>query len=326
LAVRAILFDAPGGPEVLRLGEAPAPRPAPGELLVRVHAAGVNRADLLQRMGKYPPPAGASSILGLEIAGEVVHAAGDWQQGDRVMAVVAGGGYAELAAVPADQALPVPRMFSYTQAAAIPEAWQTAWLNLFTLATLKAGEHVLIHAAASGVGSAAVQLARSAGAVVHATAGTPEKCELARELGAQQAINYRQTPFAQAVLDATGGRGVDVVLDFVGAPYWNDHMRVLAVGGRLMLIGTLGGTHGDLDLSAILPKSLTIRGTTLRRMPPAHKAALASAFAAYALPRFEQDTLRPVIDTVLPLEQAADAHRRMHANANLGKIILTIGA
>jgi putative PIG3 family NAD(P)H quinone oxidoreductase len=326
LAVRAILFDAPGGPEVLRLGEAPAPRPAPAELLVRVHAAGVNRADLLQRMGKYPPPAGASSILGLEIAGEVVHAAGDWQQGDRVMAVVAGGGYAELAAVPADQALPVPRMFSYTQAAAIPEAWQTAWLNLFTLATLKAGEHVLIHAAASGVGSAAVQLARSAGAVVHATAGTPEKCELARELGAQQAINYRQTPFAQAVLDATGGRGVDVVLDFVGAPYWNDHMRVLAVGGRLMLIGTLGGTHGDLDLSAILPKSLTIRGTTLRRMPPAHKAALASAFAAYALPRFEQDTLRPVIDTVLPLEQAADAHRRMHANANLGKIILTIGA
>jgi putative PIG3 family NAD(P)H quinone oxidoreductase len=320
--VRAILFDAPGGPEVLRSGEAPAPRPAPGELLVRVHAAGVNRADLLQRMGKYPPPPGASPILGLEIAGEVVETAGDWGPGDRVMAVVTGGGYAEWAVLPADQALPIPRMFSYPQAAAIPEAWQTAYLNLFTLAGLQPGEHVLIHAAASGVGSAAVQLARSAGAVVHATAGTPEKCDFVRELGAA----YKQTPFAEAVLEATGGRGVDVVLDFVGAPYWNDHMRVLAVGGRLMLIGGLGGMRGELDLGAILPRSLTIRGTTLRRMPAAQKAALASTFAAYALPRFEDDTLRPVIDTVLPLEQAAEAHRRMAANANIGKIILTIGA
>ncbi len=322
--MRAIRFDAPGGPEVLHPGEAPDPQPAPDELLVRVRAAGVNRADLLQRMGKYPPPPGASPILGLEIAGEVVEAAGNWRRGDRVMAVVTGGAYAEMATVPANQALPIPSMFSFAQAAAIPEAWQTAYLNLFTLGGLQAGEHVLIHAAASGVGSAAVQLARSAGAAVHATAGTPEKCAFVSELGAAQVINYRETPFTDAVLEATDGRGVDVVLDFVGAPYWNEHMRLLATGGRLMLIGSLGGMTGQLELGAIMSKSLTIRGTTLRRMPAPQKAALAAAFAAYALPRFEDDTLRPVIDSVYPLAEAADAHRRMAANANIGKIILMI--
>ena len=306
------------------MGEAPTPKPAPGELLVRVRAAGVNRADLLQRMGKYPPPPGASAVLGLEIAGEVVEPAGDWRPGDRVMAVVTGGGYAEYAAVPADQALPVPRMFSFTQAAAIPEAFQTAYLNLFTLGNLQPGDHVLIHAAASGVGSAAIQLARQAGAIVHATAGTPEKCALAAELGAHHVIPYRDTPFAEAVLQSTGGRGADVILDFIGAPYWNDHLRVLAVGGRLLLIGGFGGMTGQLDLSAILPKSLTIRGTTLRRMPAAQKAALVREVAAFALPRFEDDTLRPVIDSVFPLADVVQAHQRMAANLNLGKIILTL--
>lgn len=322
--MRAILFDAPGGPDVLYVGDAPPPRPAPGELLVRVRAAGVNRADLLQRLGKYPPPSGASPILGLEIAGEVVEPAGEWQRGDRVMAVVTGGGYAELAAVPADHAMSVPRAFSDVQAAAIPEAYLTAWLNLFTLGALQAGEHVLIHAAASGVGSAAVQLARAAGAVVHATAGTPRKLDFLRELGAEQVVNYRETPFAGAVLEATGGRGVDVVLDFVGAPNWNDNLRALAVGGRLQLIGSMGGMQGNLDLSAIMPRSLTIRGTTLRRMPAAQKTSLVRAFAAFALPRFADDTLRPVIDTVYSLAEAAEAHRRMAANANIGKLILTL--
>lgn len=322
--MRAIVFDRPGGPEVLAIGEVHPPRPGPGELLVRVRAAGVNRADLLQRLGKYPPPPGASPILGLEIAGEVAEAAGNWQRGDRVMAVVTGGGYAEYAVVPADQALPIPAMFSYIQAAAIPEAFLTASLNLFTLGSLQPGEHVLIHAAASGVGSAAVQLAKRTGAIVHATAGTARKCAFVSELGADQVINYREVPFADAVLEATGGRGVDVVLDFIGAPYWNDHLRVLAVGGRLMLIGSLGGTTGQLDLSAVLPKSLTIRGTTLRRMPAAHKAALVREFSAFALPRFTDDTLRPVIDSVYPLAEATEAHRRMAANANIGKIILTV--
>lgn len=322
--MRAILFDAPGGPDVLYVGDAPPPRPAPGELLVRVRAAGVNRADLLQRLGKYPPPSGASPILGLEIAGEVVEPAGEWQRGDRVMAVVTGGGYAELAAVPADHAMSVPRAFSDVQAAAIPEAYLTAWLNLFTLGALQAGEHVLIHAAASGVGSAAVQLARAAGAVVHATADTPRKLDFLRELGAEQVVNYRETPFAGAVLEATGGRGVDVVLDFVGAPNWNDNLRALAVGGRLQLIGSMGGMQGNLDLSAIMPRSLTIRGTTLRRMPAAQKTSLVRAFAAFALPRFADDTLRPVIDTVYSLAEAAEAHRRMAANANIGKLVLTL--
>ncbi|MFN8378705.1 MAG: NAD(P)H-quinone oxidoreductase [Anaerolineae bacterium] len=322
--MRAIVFDAPGGPEVLTLSEVVAPSPGAGELLVRVHAAGVNRADLLQRMGKYAPPPGASPILGLEVAGEVVEAVGDWQVGDRVMAVVTGGGYAEYAVVPADQAIAIPPMFTDTQAAAIPEAYLTAFLNLFTLGNLQPGEHVLIHAAASGVGSAAVQMAKRTGAIVHATAGTPEKCAFITELGADQVINYRETPFVQAVLEATGGRGVDLILDFVGAPYWNDHMRVLAVGGRLMLIGSMGGSSGQLDLSAILPRSLTIRGTTLRRMPSEQKTALVRKFSAFALPRFEDDTLRPVIDSIFPLAEAADAHRRMAANANIGKIILTL--
>jgi putative PIG3 family NAD(P)H quinone oxidoreductase len=322
--MRAIVFEQSGGPEVLTLGEAPAPQPAPGELLVRVRAAGVNRADLLQRLGKYPPPPGASPLLGLEIAGDVVRAAGPWKSGDRVMAVVAGGGYAEYATVPADQALPIPSMFTFTQAAAIPEAFLTAWLNLFTLGGLQTGEHVLIHAAASGVGSAAIQLAKRAGAIVHATAGTSEKCELARELGATHVTNYKETPFADAVLAATDERGVDVVLDFIGAPYWNDHMRVLAPYGRLLLIGMLGGAVGPLDLSAMLPKSLTVRGTTLRRMPSEQKAALVHEFAERALPAFVDDTLRPVIDSVFPLADAAEAHRRMADNLSLGKIILTV--
>ena len=322
--MRAVVFIAPGGPEVLFIGNAPTPQPAPGELLVRVHAAGVNRADLLQRMGRYDPPPGASPILGLEIAGEVVEPAGDWQVGDRVMAVVTGGGYAEYAVVPADQAMSIPTMFSDTQAAAVPEAFLTAWLNLFTLGNLASGEHVLIHAAASGVGTAAVQLAKRAGAVVYATAGTPEKCAFVNELGADVVVNYRETPFADAVLHATNGRGVDVVLDFIGAPYWNDHMRVLATNGRLMLIGGMGGMTGQLELSAILPKSLTIRGTTLRRMPAAQKVALVSEFSTSALPAFADDTLRPVIDSVYPLAEAAEAHRRMAANANIGKIILTV--
>ncbi len=322
--MRAILFDVPGGPEALYVGDAPPPRPAPGELLVRVRAAGVNRADLLQRLGRYPPPTGASPILGLEIAGEVVEPAGPWKRGDRVMAVVTGGGYAELATVPADQAMPVPRAFSDPQAAAIPEAFLTAWLNLFTLGGLQSGEHVLIHAAASGVGSAAVQLARAAGAIVHATAGAGHKLDFLRESGADQVINYRETPFADVVLEATNGRGVDVVLDFIGAPNWNDNLRVLAVGGRLQVIGSMGGMKGELDLSAIMPKSLTIRGATLRRMSAANKAALVADFSAFALPRFADDSLRPVIDMVYPLSEAAEAHRRMAANANIGKLILTV--
>lgn len=323
--MRAVVFDQPGAPDVLRVGEAPDPQPAEGELLVKVHATAVNRADLLQRRGAYPPPSGASPILGLELAGEVERPAGQWRAGDRVMAVVTGGGYAELAAVPAGVALPVPAGLSYEQAAAIPEAFLTAYLNLFTLGRLAADEAVLIHAGASGVGTAAIQLARAAGARVLVTAGSDAKLALCSELGAEVAINYRREAFQERVREATGGRGVDLVLDFVGAPYWEPNLAALATGGRLMLIGFLGGSRGQIDLGPILTKSLTVAGTTLRRTPLAQKIALARAFADFALPRFERGELRPVIDRVYPLEQAAAAHSALEANQSAGKVVLRVG-
>jgi putative NAD(P)H quinone oxidoreductase, PIG3 family len=231
--MKAILFDAPGSPDVLRYDDAPDPIPGADEVLVRVRATAVNRADLLQRRGVYAPPPGASPILGLELAGEVLTPAGSWRVGDRVMAVVTGGGYAELAVVPVGMVMRIPDSLSFEEAAAIPEAFLTAFLNLFTLGRLQAGETVLIHAGASGVGTAAIQLARVAGARVFATAGSPEKCALCRELGAELAVNYREESFAARVLEATGGRGVDLVLDFVGAPYWQQNAAALALDGRL---------------------------------------------------------------------------------------------
>jgi tumor protein p53-inducible protein 3 len=322
--VKAILFDTPGAPDVLFYGDAPDPQPGEGELLVRVHATALNRADLLQRQGQYPPPPGASPILGLELAGEVVQGAGEWQRGDRVMAVVTGGAYAELAAVPPGMAIRIPDNLSYEQAAAIPEAFLTAYLNLFTLGRLQAGETVLIHAGASGVGTAAIQLARAAGARVFVTTGTPEKLDFCQELGAALAINYKTESFKEAALKETDERGVDVILDFVGAPYWNDNLSALAIGGRLMLIGSMGGMKGDLSLGAIMPKSLTISGTTLRRTPLDKKIALTQAFAEFTLPRFASGELRPIIDTVYPLQEAATAHQRMHDNVNIGKIVLRV--
>ena len=322
--MKAILFDHPGDVDVLRYGDAPDPQPGPDELLVRVHATAVNRADLMQRRGGYAPPPGASPILGLELAGEVVEPAGDWRAGDRVMAVVTGGGYAELAAVPAGMAIRIPERFAYQEAAAIPEAFLTAYLNLFTLGRLQPGEIALIHAGASGVGTAAIQLARAAGARVFATAGADEKLALCRELGAELAISYKQESFQERVAAATGGRGADVVLDFVGAPYWDANMATLAPGGRLMLIGFLGGSRGQLDLATIMAKSLTIASTTLRRTPLPQKIALTQAFAEFALPRFEHAELRPVLDRVLPLAQAAEAHRTLEANSNAGKVVLLV--
>jgi tumor protein p53-inducible protein 3 len=324
MSMKAILFDQPGGADVLQYADAPDLQPASGELLVRVRATAANRADLLQRRGAYPPPEGASPILGLELAGEVVAGAGDWRPGDRVMAVVTGGGYAELAAVPAGMAMPIPDRFSFEEAAAIPEAFLTAFLNLFTLGHLEPGESVLIHAGASGVGTAAIQLARAAGARVFTTAGSDEKLARCRALGAEVMINYKHESFRERVAEATGGRGVDVALDFVGAPYWDDNLAALALGGRLALIGFLGGSRGQLDLGPILHRRLTVAGTTLRRTPLPQKIALTEAFAAFALPRFESGELQPVIDSVYPLAQAAEAHRAMEANSNIGKIVLRV--
>src|SRR5215212_1394743 len=228
LAMKAILFDQPGDADVLRYDDAPDPQPGADELLVRVHATAVNRADLLQRRGGYAPPPGASPILGLELAGEVAQPVGEWRIGDRMMAVVTGGGYAELAAVPAGMAIRIPERFSYQEAAAIPEAFLTAYLNLFTLGRLQPGEVALIHAGASGVGTAAIQLVRAAGARAIVTAGAEAKLALCRELGADPAINYKTESFVDRVQVATGGRGADVVLDFIGAPYWDANMAALA--------------------------------------------------------------------------------------------------
>jgi putative PIG3 family NAD(P)H quinone oxidoreductase len=322
--MKAIMFDQPGEADVLRYDDAPDAQAGPGELLVRVRATAVNRADILQRRGGYAPPPGASPILGLELAGEVLREAGEWRPGDRVMAVVTGGGYAELAVVPPGMAIRIPDQFSFEQAAAIPEAFLTAFLNLFTLGKLQAGETVLIHAGASGIGTAAIQLARAAGAQVIATAGSDVKLALCRELGAGVAINYKTERFAERVREATGGQGAQLVLDFVGAPYWDANMAALAPYGRLMLIGFLGGSRGELDIGAIMGKSLTVAGTTLRRTPLPQKTALTRAFGEFAIERFARGELRPVIDRVYPLARAAEAHRAVEANLNAGKLVLTI--
>ncbi|MCC7451390.1 MAG: NAD(P)H-quinone oxidoreductase [Anaerolineae bacterium] len=322
--MKAIRFDRPGDPDVLYYGDAPDPVPGADELLVRVHATALNRADLLQRRGGYAPPPGASSILGLELAGEVIAPAGAWQAGDRVMAVVTGGSYAELATVPAGMAMRVPEALSWEQAAAIPEAFLTAYLNLFTLGRLAAGETALIHAGASGVGTAAIQLAKAAQARVITTAGSDEKLAYCQSLGADVTINYKTESFADRVLAATDQRGADVVLDFVGAPYWDSNLAALAIGGRLMLIGFLGGSAGNLNLGLLMTKSLTAASTTLRRTPLQQKIALTNAFVDFALPRFTRGELKPIIDSVYPLREASAAQQYMESNRNTGKIVLRV--
>jgi len=289
----------------------------------------VNRADVLQRMGRYPPPPGASPILGLELAGEVA-ALGPgterFQPGDRVMALVTGGAYASMAAVPEAASLPIPPGLDFAQGAAIPEAFLTAWLNLFDLGGLARDETVLIHAGASGVGSAAIQLAREAGARVITTVGNDEKATLCRELGAAVAVDRHRDDLLKTVREATGGAGVDLVLDVVGAPSWGINLEALKRGGRMTLIGFLGGSRGDLDLGPILRKSLTVRGTTLRGTVLEAKKRLVEVFAAFALPRFADGRLRAVVDRTFPLAEAAGAHRTMEANRNAGKIVLTVGS
>jgi tumor protein p53-inducible protein 3 len=322
--MKAILVKKPGPADVLEYGDAPDPVPKDDELLVRVHGTAINRADILQRLGLYPPPPGASDILGLEIVGEVAKPAGRWKKGDRVMAVVAGGGYAQLATVPAAQAMPIPENMDYEQAAALPEAYQTAYLNMFLMGKLNRGESVLVHAGASGVGTAAIQLARAVGARVLVTAGTDEKLAFCRQLGADVAINYKKEKFSDRVMAATDKRGVDLILDFIGAPYWNDNLVSLANYGRMTIIGFLGGDQGQLNLALMLRKSLTVMATTLRRTPADKKEELIKAIGEFALERFKNGELKPIVDSVYPLEKAADAHKHMESNRNIGKIVLRV--
>jgi tumor protein p53-inducible protein 3 len=325
--MKAVLVPHPGGPEVLTLGEAPDPVPAPAELLVKVKAAGVNRADVLQRMGKYPPPAGASEILGMELAGEVIALgpqATRFKVGDRIMALVTGGAYAELAAVPEATALPIQENMDFEHAGGLPEAFVTAWLNLFDLGLLEPKETVLIHAGASGVGAAAIQLAREAGAQVLTTVGTPEKQQWVTRLGASKAILRKEEDITKGVLEATQGEGAHLVLDVCGASAWKANLQSLRRGGRLVLIGFLGGSRGELDLGLILRKNLHVTGTTLRGTTLTKKSEWMRELDQFAGKRFGDGRLIVPLDKTFPLAQAAQAHRYMEEDRNLGKIVLTM--
>lgn len=321
--MRAIVQDS--ATNRLILGETAEPDTAYGELLVEVKATALNRADLLQKRGLYPPPPGASPILGLEMAGTVLEGAGPWKPGDRVMALLPGGGYAERVRIPAGMAMPIPQDLSYAQAAGIPEVFLTAYLNLFRLGGLETGQSVLIHAGASGVGTAAIQLAKSAGCYVIATAGSAAKLDACLEMGADAVIDYKEGTFLPKVLDYTAGRGVDIIMDFVGASYWEQNLSALDLDGRLIVIGLLGGAKVQgLNLSHLIARRLQIIGTSLRTLSPDRKEALTAEFAERFLPQLASGAIYPVIDSEWDWSRAEEAHAYMESNRNIGKIILTV--
>jgi len=312
----------------LYIGEADEPQMSDEDLLINVKATAINRADLLQRRGLYPPPAGASPIMGLEMAGvveKVGSSVSGWKQGDRVFALLSGGGYAEKVSIPAGMAMRIPDHFSFEQAAAIPEVFLTAYLNLFVLGGLKENQTVLIHAGASGVGTAAIQLVRETGATSIVTASSEEKRNACLQLGASVAIDYKAGPFAPSVKAATGGRGVDIILDFIGAAYWEQNMESLATDGRLIVIGLMGGSKvKELDLAVLHSRRLQIIGTALRSQSVVEKISLTEQFIGFAMSRFADGRLKPIIDSVWDLTQANDAHEYMEQNKNTGKIILRV--
>lgn len=323
MSMQLVTQSAPGGADTLEIAFAEKPQPAPGQLRVRVLAAGINRADIVQREGKYPPPKGASPVLGLEIAGivDAVNGPSRFQEGDAVFGLVSGGGYAEYALLDSSAALPKPDLMSWAEAASLPEAWMTAWFNLVDIAALQPGETVLIHAGASGVGAAAIQLASLLGARVVASAGSEEKRQFCRSLGADEVIDSRQAGFA-ANLKAQGG--VDVVLDPVGAALFDDNIAVLKPDGRLVVIGIMGGSSATLNLGLLLVKRLRLLGSTLRSQPEAVKASLAAALEAEVLPALADGRARVTLDSVYPLAAVADAHRYVEDNRNLGKVVLSL--
>jgi len=325
--MRAVIVDEPGKEARLRLGEVPAPELGPAELRIRVVATAVNRADLLQRQGLYPPPEGASEILGLECAGEVVEVgpeAGGWQVGERAMALLPGGGYAEEAVVHHGSALPVPGSLSLEEAAAVPEVFFTVFLNVFQLGALPAGGAVLVHGGGSGIGTAAIQMVKAAGGTIVVTAGSEAKCARCRELGADAAVDYRTEDFVAAAREATGGRGVDVVLDHIGAPYLEPNCKALATGGRLVEIGLMGGARGEIHLGRLLARRLSVIGSTLRARPVDEKAAIAGGFAERFGKDLAEGRIRPVVDRVLPLAEVEEAHRVVNASEHFGKVVLRV--
>ncbi|MBP6999970.1 NAD(P)H-quinone oxidoreductase [Amaricoccus sp.] len=325
--MRVVEISAPGGPEVLRPARRPVPVPGAGEILIRVRAAGVNRPDALQRAGAYAPPPGASDLPGLEAAGEVAAVGpggGRWRVGDAVCALLPGGGYAEYVVTPADHALPVPAGLSMEEAAALCETFFTVWHNVFERGRLRGGETFLVHGGSSGIGTTAIQLAAARGARVFATAGSPEKCAACAALGAERAIDYRREDFVAVVAEATGGRGVDLILDMVGGDYLARDVRALALEGRLVMIAFLGGPKAELNFAQVMTKRLTLTGSTLRPQSVEAKARIAAALEAEVWPLLASGRLAPVMDRVFPLDEAAAAHARLESSTHIGKIVLAV--
>ncbi len=325
--MRAIEITQPGKPEVLQPCERPLPELKAGEILIKVHAAGINRPDVLQRMGHYPVPPGASSLPGLEVAGEIVDGElGDsgFRKGDMVCALVQGGGYAEYCAAPLAQCLPIPEGLSAVEAASLPETFFTVWTNVFDRASLSEGETLLVQGGTSGIGVTAIQLATALGHRVFATAGSDEKCRACEELGAERGINYRTEDFVAVVKELTGGKGVDVVLDMVAGDYVAREIDCLADDGRIALIALLGGAKANVDLGQVLRRRLSISGSTLRPRPVAFKGAIAQKLREHVWPLFAQGKIKPVIYKTFPLEQAAEAHALMESSTHVGKIVLQV--
>ena len=323
--MRAVEITQPGPPEVLQLVERPDPFPAADEILIDVAAAGVNRPDVLQRLGKYPVPPGASDIPGLEVAGVVAAVGADvrgWSIGEPICALLAGGGYAERAVAPQEQCLPIPKGLSAIQAAALPETFFTVWTNVFQRGRLKAGETILIHGGTSGIGTTAIQLAHVFGARVFTTAGSDEKCAAAKRLGADEAFNYRTEDWVAAAKDATGGRGVDLILDMVGGDYIGRNLDLLVVEGRLVQIAFLKSAKAELDFSVMMRKRQWITGSTLRPRTPAEKGVIARELLVSVWPLLESGAVAPVIHQTFPLADAAAAHRMMEAGSHIGKLVL----
>ena len=321
----AIAISSPGGPEVLTPQTRPLPQPGQGEILVKVAAAGVNRPDISQRIGRYPPPPGASDLPGLEIAGEVValgEGATAWKLGDKICALVHGGGYAEYCKVHESHALPVPRGLSMVEAAALPETFFTVWVNTFEMAGLKAGEWLLVHGGSSGIGTTAIMLAKAFGAKVIATAGSDEKCDACRKLGADGAINYKTTDFVPAVMEITGGHGADVILDMVGGPYVERNHQCAAMDGRVAQIAFMQGAKADLRYMS--QRRVRHMGSTLRPRTVAEKGAIAAALREKVWPLIEAGRIRPVMDSTYPLAEAPKAHARLETSQHIGKVVLTL--
>jgi putative PIG3 family NAD(P)H quinone oxidoreductase len=322
----AIEIARPGGPEVLTPVERPLPEPGVGEVLIRVMAAGVNRPDVMQRLGMYPPPPGASDLPGLEVAGTIEHVGAgvsEWRGGDRVCALVSGGGYAEFVVAPAVQCLPIPEGMDFAMAAAIPETFFTVWTNVFERGALQAGETALFHGGASGIGTTAIQLAVTRGSRVFVTAGSDEKCRACEALGAAKAINYRTEDFVAAVKALTNGAGVNLILDIIGAPYFDRNLVALATDGRLVQIGLMSGSEATIDLRRVLGRRLTITGSTLRPRSVAEKGAIADALRQEVWPLLESGQIKPILYTTFPLAKASEAHRLMESSEHVGKIVLT---